>query len=113
MVLYPRVQATLPYSYPGFCFSVFLFQQCIAETAEAAWTARAGLGETLLNMRRPATNIPSERVTLKVRTSSGTMRFGSTTHTQMPFQLENSTIRTAQNQSPRVRQEITRKVGKL
>src|SRR3990172_4488257 len=104
MVLYPRVQATLPYSYPGFCFSVFLFQQCIAETAEAAWTARAGLGETLLNMRRHA---------LGRDIRSGTMRFGSTTHTQMPFQLENSTIRTAQNQSPRVRQEITRKVGKL
>ena len=77
----------LPYSHSGFCFWFFLFQQGIAETAEAAWTARAGLGETLLNTRRPATNYPSERVTLKVRTSSGTTCFGSTTHTQMPFHL--------------------------
>jgi hypothetical protein len=39
----------------------------------------------LMNTHRPATNSQPKRVTLNVRPSSGTIRFGSTTHTQMTF----------------------------
>ena len=85
----------LPYSCSSLSLHVF------AELASSAIGPAGDWDKTMPNTRRPATNIPSKRCTLSVRTSSGTERFGSTMHTRMSFR-ENSTIRIAQSQSRRV-----------
>jgi hypothetical protein len=68
---------------------------------ERAWTARSIFSEiSLSHTHRPATNMPPQAwETLSRRASSGTMRFGPTTHTQMSS-FEDSTIRSVAGSKP-------------
>jgi hypothetical protein len=93
---------------PALFFGFFFLPQGIAETAEAAWTARAGSGETFAEHA-------SSRYELAFRARDAlgqnferddVLWFDNAYSDAVP--IENFTIRTAQNQSPRVRQNHAR-----